>query len=165
MSVTHAPLEVVSDAVMSVGVGDRIATLPVSLLDAAVTVSTAPRPRRPRTPPTVDRGGRYHYKRRRKTYYSECHKIPRTQMKPWSYLLSRGPRWLLRNNQCLPTYNPNLSQFLDQCLLCNDHRGPWPNKYDSWTHSRGEAEAEAKSHWVAQSVLTNMLCLLLILAN
>ena len=62
VSVTHAPLEVVSDAVMSVGVGDRIATLPVPLLDTAVTVSAAPRPRRPRTPPTVDWRRRYHYK-------------------------------------------------------------------------------------------------------
>ena len=47
-----------------------------------------------------------------------------------SYLLSRGPRWLLHKNHYLSTQNPSLSQPLEKCLLHNDHRGPRLNKYD-----------------------------------
>ena len=48
----------------------------------------------------------------------------------WSYLASSGPRWFLGNNNCLSTYNPSLSQSLEQCPLWNDHCWPRLDKYD-----------------------------------
>ena len=44
-------------------------------------------------------------------------------VEPWS-------TWLLRNNHSLSTYNPSLSQPVEQCRLHNDHRGPRFKKYD-----------------------------------
>ena len=61
-----------------------------------------------------------------------CQQVNRSIYNKWSYLLSLGPRWLLCNNHCLPTYNPRLSRSLGQWLLRNDHRGPRLNKYDQW---------------------------------
>ena len=50
-------------------------------------------------------------------------KLPVTIVNYGLYLLTDGPRWLLRNTHSLSTYNLSLSQPQEQCVLHNDHSG------------------------------------------